>query len=362
MKIFFTGGGSGGHIMPLVTVIREIKKKEPSAELFYIGPKSPYDDFIKKENVKISYIFAGKIRRYFSLNAFLKNILDILFFIPVGFFQSLLVLLKHRKGLKCVFSKGGYGSLGPSIAASLLDIPVLLHESDIAVGLSNRVSSIFAKKIFLSFPPINKKQNQIVTGNPIRQELFNITKEEGIKELNLKGDKPIIFIAGGSQGSVRINNAVLESKEELTKEYEVVHMCGKDNYDSIQAKHKKIEYYHLFGFLDERQYAAALVAADLVVSRAGAGSIFEIAASATPSILIPITESAQNHQYLNAKAYEKTGGCIVLEEKYLDKEKLIHLSKFILGNAQKIEEMRAGTQKLKAKDSASIISNEILNI
>ena len=175
MKIVFTGGGTGGHVFPLVAIIREMRRIYPGTaqrkplELYYLGPK---DDFglilLKQEDLKIKTIVSGKLRRYFAW----QNFIDILFKIPFGFIQSFFILLFLKPDI--VFSKGGSGSISVTSAAQLLNIPVFLHESDTVPGLSNQQTSKWAKKIFTSFPKTEyfNPEKTILTGNPIRKEIL----------------------------------------------------------------------------------------------------------------------------------------------------------------------------------------------
>jgi len=160
----------------------------------------------------------------------------------------------------------------------------------------------------------------ILTGNPIRQEIMLGSKQEAVKIFNLHGNRAVIMVMGGSQGAQRINDKILDALPSLLQEYEIIHITGPKNFDQI-AKESKItapaellEFYHPLGFADEHTIANAYAAADLIISRAGAGSIFEIAAVKKPSILIPLPEAAQDHQKKNAYAYAQNGAALVIEE------------------------------------------------
>lgn len=355
MKIVLTGGGSGGHIMPVVAIIREFKKND-FYDLIYLGPKSNHDYLIKQEGVKVINIFSGKIRRYATVEAILQNIIDIVFFFPLGLIQSIYYLLTI-KSVKCVFSKGGYGGFLPSLGAILLNIPLITHESDVVPGKSNAIFASLAKKSFLSFPKENLKSNEEIIGNPVRQELFETNYNEAVKELSLEGIKPVIFIFGGSLGSQRINNLIIPNLDKLLLDYEIIHMCGSSNCQKItQTCSNKLppdfcKRYHVLGFLDEKKLSAAFEVCDVIVARAGAGSIFEIAKAKKPSILIPLKESAQNHQLQNARVYEKIGGCYVLEEDSMEFKNLADLIKKIIDSPELSQRM-SDNAKIFAKDFA----------
>lgn len=337
MKILFTGGGTVGHISPIIAITREVKKiyqKRDIAKLpispkgereklyfYYLGPE---DEFAKallsKEEIKTKTILTGKIRRYLGWKSFFSNLIDVLFKIPLGILQAFFYLFWLSPDL--IFSKGGYGSIPAVISGWILRVPIFLHESDIVPGLSNRFLSRFASEIFVSFPGTKylSPQKMILVGNPIRTEIMEGKREEAKKLFQLAGRKPVILILGGSQGSQRINDRIIEILPDLLKSFEVLHQCGKKNFKQVQAEAKLVvaedlrRYYHLFSFLKEEELKQAYAVADLIVSRAGSGTIFEIAGVGKPAILIPLEEAAQNHQLKNAYFYAKSGAGLVIEE------------------------------------------------
>jgi UDP-N-acetylglucosamine--N-acetylmuramyl-(pentapeptide) pyrophosphoryl-undecaprenol N-acetylglucosamine transferase len=264
-----------------------------------------------------------------------------------------------------VFSKGGYGSIPVVIASRILKIPIFIHESDITPGLANRIASHWAKKIFTSFPKTEyfKAEDVICVGNPIRKEILEGKKERAKEIFNLTFEKPIILFLGGSQGSEKINDFVLLVLPELLKDYEVVHQCGLDKVEQVKKEsvvvvEKELEkYYHPVGFLNEEETKHILSASDLIVSRAGSGAIFEIAALGKPSILIPLQGSAGNHQAKNALYYAYTGACEVIEEENLSPNFFLEKVKYIFLN---LEKMKEEALKFSKPDSAKIIAREIL--
>jgi len=224
MKILFTGGGTGGHVFPIVAIAREIRRIYPKKDLefYYLGPKDEFGLIIlSQEDFKIETIISGKVRRYFSgsrdfsvsqinFTTLYQNIIDILFKIPFGFLQSIFLILKIRPQL--IFSKGGSGSISVTQGARFLRVPVFLHESDIVPGLSNRVTSKWAKKIFVSFPKTEyfDPQNAILVGNPIRKELLEGDRKTAGDLFDLTFQKPIILFSGGSQGAEALNDFVFK--------------------------------------------------------------------------------------------------------------------------------------------------------
>lgn len=375
MKILFTGGGTGGHIFPIIAIVREIDRlKKEEVNFFYIGPKDKISqNLLSKEGIKVKTILAGKLRRYFDLKAVSQNIFDIFLKFPIGFFQSFFYIFFLAPDL--IFSKGGYGSLPVTLAGFLLRTPIFLHESDITPGLANRVSAKFSSEIFISFTvketehfPVNKI---ISVGNPIRRELLTGSREMAKKNFNLTGEKPIILVFGGSQGAQRLNNLILQILPEILTEFELLHQAGTRNFKDVEnsanlrlTNYEELKKYeHLFPFLEEEDLKHAYSACDLLISRAGSGSIFEISAVGKPSILIPLLESAQDHQIKNAYAYAKNGACIVIEEANLTPplfflEKL----KYLMSQTKELEKMQRAAKEFSRPEAAIVIAKYILAI
>lgn len=375
MTIVFTGGGTAGHIFPIVALAREIKKIyiDPDLRLFYIGPNDEFvEEVFVKEGIKTKIILAGKLRRYFTLKTFFQNIFDIFVKIPLGFLQALFWLFIINPDL--VFSKGGYGALPVSLSAWLLLTPIILHESDVKSGLANKILSHFASEIFVSFPvdktsyfPSNK---MIHVGNPIRTEILAGDKEEAKRIFKLKGSKQVVLVLGGSQGSQRINDIILALLPEILFYFEVIHQTGTNNFEQVKKEasvalysyqDKNIaEYYHIVPFLTEEELKHAYKVSDLIVSRAGSGSIFEIAAVGKPAILIPLPESAQNHQLQNAYTYAEYGGCLVVEEINLTPHFLLEEIKITLSQPEKIKKMGIAARVFSKETAAKVMAEYII--
>lgn len=364
MKIVFTGGGSGGHIFPLVAVSRELQRMSPSGDvqISYLGPKDELSFiYLKQEGVACHNIIAGKLRRYFSL----ENILDILK-LPIGFVQSFFLLLWIKPAL--VLGKGGPGSLVVTFAARILGIDVFVHESDAVPGLSNQQSAKFAKKIFTSFEQTAyfDRKNYVVTGNPIRREILegDISEAESIFALTLT--KPILLVLGGSQGAEAINDFVLNALRKLLENYEIIHMTGRKNFKNTVLESEAIlkddleKYYHPVDFLDEEKIKHAYKAADLVIARAGAGIIFEIAAVGKPSILIPLPSSARHHQFQNAFQYAAAGACLIVEQNNLTTNFFMETLQLIFLNQEKLNAMKQSALAFAKPLAARAVARELL--
>lgn len=366
MKVLFTGGGTAGHIFPLIAIIRQMKKNYPYGgfEFFYLGPKDKFiKDLLKKEGVKMKTIFAGKFRRYFSF----KTLIDI-FKIPIGIIQSFYYIFVISPDV--IFSKGGYGSVPTAISGRMLNVPIFLHESDITPGLANKIVSRFAIEVFISFSideteyfPAHKK---LSVGNPILSGITNGSKSEAEKTFNIISDKPVVLILGGSQGAKKINNTILANLSSILKNYEIIHQTGKKNFKQVKKEVELVvpkdlyEYYHPSPFLSEKELADAYAIADLVVSRAGSGSIFEIAANNKPSILVPIAGSAQNHQVRNAYAYNKRGACLVIEESNFKPHFILERINYLFDRPEKMKEMSERAKEFARPDAARIIADYLV--
>lgn len=372
MKILFTGGGTGGHIFPLIAVGREIKKSLAPQEkltIYYLGPKDEIPDLLlTQEGIKVKRIFAGKIRRYFGFLPLLQNLIDIILKIPLGVLQTFFYVFLWNPSL--IFSKGGYGSLPTVISGWILGIPIFLHESDTAPGLANRFLSRFCLEVFVSFPVQKTEfftsQKMISVGNPVRLEVLEGSKTEADKFFRITQKKPVVLVLGGSQGSQRINDILLQILPDFLKNFELIHQTGGRNFKQAAGEAKAMvskeqeKYYHPLGFFNEPELTLAYQAADLIVSRAGSGSIFEIAALGKPSILLPLPESAQNHQVKNAYAYAETEAALVIEQSNLTPYFFLDRIKYLFSRPEELAEMAQKAKNFSRPRAAKIIAEYIL--
>lgn len=314
-KIVLTGGGTAGHVTPNMALIPKLR--ELGYEIAYMGS---YDGIEKKlmEDFDIPYfgIATGKFRRYFDP----KNFSD-----PFRVLKGMGEARKYLKEIKpdVVFSKGGFVSVPVVRAASSLGIPCIIHESDMTPGLANKLCIPVAKKVCCNFPetfamlPTSKA---VLTGSPIRKELAMGNKEAGYKLCGFDASKPVIMVVGGSLGSAAINQAVRDVLPELLKDFQVVHLCGKEKMDNLlltTSGYKQFEYIR-----SEMKDLFAM--ADIVISRAGANAISEILALKKPNVLIPLpASSSRGDQILNAKSFESQGFSIVIDEDDLTNKLLL---------------------------------------
>lgn len=344
LKIIMTGGGSAGHVTPNLALVPKLK--ELGYEVQYIGTKNGIErNIIEKEKINYHYISSGKLRRYLDI----KNFTDP-FKVILGVFQSINILRKEKPNI--VFSKGGFVSVPVVIAAHFCKIPVIAHESDITPGLANKIAAPYCTKVCVTFPESlkNIKNNKgTLTGTPIREELFKGSKLKGLDVCGFSGDKPVLLVIGGSLGSKVINENIRESLKELTKRYDIVHICGKGNIDESLNSTKG---YKQFDYISW-QLPHVMNAADLVVSRAGANVIFELLALKKPNVLIPLSKkSSRGDQILNARSFEKNGYSVVIEEEELNPSLLVN----------KIIELEKNKKKYINSMNLSPVKNGVQNI
>lgn len=368
MRILFTGGGTGGHFFPLLAVIREIKKVAEDQqildlELFYMGPKTPYETMLAEEAVMIFRVSSGKMRRYFSP----LNIIDA-FRLAFGIVRALWKMFFLVPDV--VFSKGGYAALPAVIAAIVFRIPLVIHESDAVPGMVTKFSARFARRIGIAFPSAYQylpKEKTALVGVPVRKRILGGLKEEAKEELGIFSALPVIGVIGSSQGAQKINDAVLAALKELTARYEVVHQTGENNFADVSGEAAIVlegggkERYHPFGFLDERALRNFYLVSDLIISRASS-LIFEIAAWGKPSIVIPLRGAAQDHQTKNAYIFAAEGACAVIQEENLTPHLLAAEIDKLISDPERMKKMGEAAQKFARIDAAEMMAKEILRL
>lgn len=368
VRIVLAGAGSGGHIFPLVAVAERITAQYPQCEFLYIGTKSQMSDVgeaaMARMHIPTINIMTGKMRRYFSLEYFTD-----FFRVPVGIIQSLWHLLIFMPD--AVFSKGGYASVPVVIAAWLYRIPVLTHESDATPGWANRICGKLSRYVAVSFTETKKyflARKTVLTGNPIRMAMTQGDRMRGYQRWNFSESKPIIFVVGGSQGSQRINDAVVRILPDLAPFAQVLHVTGADNYDHILPLVGEMGFksgrkrYYAAPFLDREEMADAYAAADLVIARAGANTITELAANHKVAILVPLMGSANNHQAMNAYSVAKAGGALVLEESNLGSSLFFERIKTILHDRDLRVKLQNNIAPFYRPDAAEMIAAGVMKM
>ena len=353
--IVFTGGGTGGHVFPGLAVIGELKKAGWD-NFAWIGSRAGMEkEILEKESIPFYSIPAGKLRRYFSL----RNLFDV-FKVLMGFFSSIILLLKLKPTL--LFSKGGYVTVPPVVAASLLGIPVITHESDFDPGIATKINARFAHKILTSFKetasyfPDDIAAKVTCTGNPVRSLFLNADPARGKTFVGCPPEKKLILILGGSLGAEKINNAIAHILDQLTANYFVVHQMGLRWF----RESDKAGYFPAPFFRNE--LADILAASDLVICRAGSNTLWELAATETPAILVPLPLSAsRGDQLRNAELFRKNGAAEIIYE-YNLKDMLLEIISKLLNNEEQSAAMKKNLQALSNKKAACEIAEILLNM
>ena len=322
-KIILTGGGTAGHVTPNIALVPKLK--EAGFEIKYIGS---YNGMEKQlvEDAGLTYygIPSGKLRRYFSW----KNFSDP-FRVIKGYFKAKKIIKKYKPDV--VFSKGGFVTVPVVFAAHKYNIPVIIHESDMTLGLANKLAIKKATKVCHNFPETAQYlgSKAVHTGSPIRQELFEGNKITALDMCGFTANKPVIMVTGGSLGAENVNKLVRQALPELLQKFQVAHLCGKGKIDESL---KNTQGYAQFEYIsDEMKDFFAM--ADLIISRAGANSICEIAALKKPNILIPLSAKAsRGDQILNAKSFAKQGFSEVLDEDIATPQDLVNMVNNVYDN------------------------------
>ncbi len=342
-RVILTGGGTAGHITPNVALLPYLAKADFA--IAYIGsPNSIESKLVPAAGIPFEGISTGKLRRYLSL----RNLTD-----PFRVIKGILQSRRYMKAFKpdVVFSKGGYVGLPVAIAAWLCRVPVVLHESDMTPGLANKLCLPFAKKVCCNFPETVKllpKGKSVLTGSPIRDDIFLGDKEKGLSICKFNTIKPVIMVIGGSLGAASVNEAVRKALPRLLNDFQIVHICGKDKLD---PSYDGTAGYVQFDYVtDDLKHLFAMT--DLVISRAGANSICELLALKKPNLLIPLLHGSRGDQILNAKSFEAQGFSMVLSENDLTTDKLVDMVTELYFNRQ--------TYIDAMSKSAQINSNQLL--
>lgn len=350
MKIAFTGGGTIGHVAVNMALIPSAQQQ--NIDCIYIGSKKGIEkDEITKRFPEIKYygISSGKLRRYLSV----ENAKDV-FKVQKGVLDALMVLKKEKPEI--VFSKGGFVAVPVTIAAKMLNIKTIIHESDVTPGLANKLALKFANKLYTTFEETLKyvpKEKADFVGSIIRDDLFSGEAIKGYQLTQFSREKKVIMIMGGSLGSKMINEAVRENLDTLLKHYQIIHLVGRGNIDiAIQ----KQGYYQREYVSEELMHLYKIT--DIMISRAGSNAIFEFLALKKPMILIPLgLDQSRGDQIENAKIFKSKGIAEVIQEKDVTSESLTQAIKKIETNyVSMIDKMH----KEQSMHTATTLLNKII--
>lgn len=340
-----TGGGSAGHVIPAMPVMDAAR--QAGTRVSFIGSRSGLEErLLTGQDLDYYGIASGKLRRYLSL----ENLLDV-FRVAAGIWQAFRLMGRLRPDV--VFSKGGFVSLPVVLAARLRRLPVVAHESDLTPGLANRLALPFVQTLCVTFAETRAPRfrgRQVTTGTPLRPALLAGDAQRG-RDLVAAGERPVLLITGGSLGAETVNRVVEAALDELLETFVVVHVCGPGKASGRQAPG-----YHPFEYVTD-DWPHLLAAADVVVSRAGANSLFELLALGKPNLLIPLSgrvsrgDQLENAEYARARCYSR-----VLAEEELDPPRLLAA---VLEVHRDAAELRRALAGFRAPDAVAAIHREL---
>ncbi len=367
LKIVIAGGGTGGHVQPALAVLQALSK-QVNVQSLWVGSRTGIERDVAAENhISFTSIQTGKLRRYFSLQTPVDAAR-----IPIGAVQALLALKRFRPDV--VFSTGGFVSVPTIVAARLLGIPSITHEQTATVGLATRINARFADLVALSFEKsraqLTRTRGRItVTGNPVRQSLFLGSSERARETFALPADLPLIYITGGVLGAHAINQTVLEALPRLLQSASIIHQCGPEagngDLSRLTAARDELD-------ADPRQryvirerigteLADVYAAAALVVGRAGAGTVAELAALGKPAILIPLPGTGGDEQTINARVLADAGAAILLPQERLAPDRLVTEVENLLQLGQ-LDSMARAARGCGQIDADERLAREILDL
>lgn len=357
LKIYFTGGGTAGHVFPALAVCEQwlAQTQQEPKEILWIGSSKGIEkEIVNRFGLSFKSISCGKLRRYFSL----QNFFDF-FKVGIGFLQCFFFFLFHRPDF--LFSKGGFVSVPPCLAAWLLRIPFITHESDLTPGLATKINGRFASKVLTAYETTISKLPKGVpakaVGNPVRKEIFEGDAAKGREKAQVPAQLPVVLVLGGSLGAEAINLLIEKVAPLLEGKCFFVHQTGAKNYQPFFSASRIT-----FPFFKE-EFPDILASADLVVSRSGAGTLWENAAAGKPAILIPLGKgSSRGDQVVNARFFESQRAAVVINQEDCTPERLASQIEQLLSDKMLQQEMRKGLAQIFYKDSASLIVQEIQEI
>jgi UDP-N-acetylglucosamine--N-acetylmuramyl-(pentapeptide) pyrophosphoryl-undecaprenol N-acetylglucosamine transferase len=356
MRIVFAAGGTGGHILPALSVADELRSRSGRLEALFIGTRSGLEGrLVPAAGYRIRFISAGGVRGK-GITARIRNASSI----GVGFFQSFGILSRFKPDL--VFGSGGYASAAVVLAASVLRKRVVIQEQNSIPGLTNRLLARFARRIYLGFGKaadyFRRHRGIVITGNPLRAEVLAARRIDTRAEFGFTAERPVLLVFGGSQGARTLNRAAtgyLLARGNV----QAIIQTGEQDYEWVRDRlgaHAARCFVRPYLEDMHRAYGAAVVA----LARAGALSVSELAAVALPSILVPYPHAADNHQLYNASFLADAGGAIVISDSELNEGTLAAALDPLFADPARLAAMRRSLERIARKDAAKLIADDIL--
>ena len=362
MRIIVSGGGTGGHIYPAVTIANQIKEKQPDAEIIFVGTREGLEcEIVPRYGYPIEFIEVAGFQRKLSLDT-IKSAFKLL----AGLIDALKLIRKIKPDL--VVGTGGY-VCGPVLfLAALQGIPTCIQEQNAMPGVTNKILAHFVKKVFLGYQEAGKyfggNSEKIFTGNPIRKEILEVSRATAIEKFKLDPAKKTILVSGGSRGARSINDAMALVETSLAgrSDVQVIHITGETGYEKFigQVEKKVLMSDNIKVFRYMHDMPLALAAADLAVFRSGAIGLAELMARGIPSILVPYPYATANHQEHNARAVEGAGGAVVILDKELTGEILLNQIESLLADESKLQKMKDAAKALGRPEAAEDIARKVL--
>ena len=362
MRIIVSGGGTGGHIYPAVTIANQIKEKQPDAEIIFVGTREGLEcEIVPRYGYPIEFIEVAGFQRKLSLDT-IKSAFKLL----AGLIDALKLIRKIKPDL--VVGTGGY-VCGPVLfLAALQGIPTCIQEQNAMPGVTNKILAHFVKKVFLGYQEAGKyfggKSEKLFTGNPIRKEILEVSRATAIEKFKLDPAKKTILVSGGSRGARSINDAMALVETSLAgrSDVQVIHITGETGYEKFigQVEKKVLMSDNIKVFRYMHDMPLALAAADLAIFRSGAIGLAELMARGIPSILVPYPYATANHQEHNARAVEGAGGAVVILDKELTGEILLKQIESLLADESKLQKMKDAAKALGRPEAAEDIARKVL--
>lgn len=359
--IILVGGGTGGHIFPLVAVAEELASRK--INFVYVGSRDSLEEkVINSYGWPFAVIEAGKWRRYLTIRSLTENLIDTIR-VARGFFQSIKLL--RKTGARLVVSKGGYVAMPLLYAARVVGCPVIVHESDSVMGVANRIGSKFAKRVLTAFDVgnfPNADARFIKVGIPVRRSLRQAAKLKSPKKV-----RPVVLVLPGSQGSAAINRYLKQALNNLLEVCDIIHLTGEKDFPNFESLRQQLpknraERYRPYKFID-RELPYYYQSADLIVARSSATTAAEAALFAKALYVVPLPESANNHQCQNALLLEKAGAAVVRQQYQLSADVLATDIKELLISQDKLVQMGSKlAEYFGSQNATSKMINEINNV
>jgi UDP-N-acetylglucosamine--N-acetylmuramyl-(pentapeptide) pyrophosphoryl-undecaprenol N-acetylglucosamine transferase len=369
LKILITGGGTGGHVLPAISVIEEIKRRELPAEYFWIGSSTKVErEAAERSEIPFAAVSTGKFRRYLDV----KTIPD-LGRVPLGIWQARKLI--RAFGPDVIFSTGGFVSV-PAVVAGSRRVPVLTHEQTTTLGLATKLNARFSHRVALSYEATRALANGYaakvcVTGNPVRLSLLDGDPARAFAAFGFRADLPLVYVTGGARGASPLNTRIEQLLPDLLEHCQVLHQTGPRNQDQDDATRLRRlrstwpadlqARYHVTEFVGA-ELPDVYAAASLIVARAGAGTIAELALIGNPSILIPLPNTSGDEQVVNARMLGDAGAAVVIPQPEATPERLRREILDLLADEPKLRSMSAAAKSLGRPDAAARLVDELLRL